>query len=136
MRKFFAILVVSMSSATGASCKDSTESAPPQVAGNWNGSLRTNQSATQGTWVMTLSQTGSQLTGSFSCSLAGGSSGPIGLNGTVDGSNHVSLSFAHFCQTSLDADVSGKSLSGTWVTGGGCACPGSAGQGTWQGTRP
>ncbi len=141
------VLTVACSSPTapdrsGTSTPTPSTPSIPSVAGNWRGTF-----VLQGlpnlvyNWLMPLTQSGSRVSGDVSCSITGASGGPYAVSGTVDTAGNLSLSYAvSGCQVTMNARVSGTSLSGAFVSSGACACFGSSRgdfrEGTWTGTRP
>jgi hypothetical protein len=108
---------------------------PVDVSGNWSGEWINKETGFMTYWIMTISQNGSSLTGSISCS-GNGSGGPYDLTGTASTSSiSISIEFSG-CQVNLDSDVSDDTIDGSGTRSGTCGCMGSGDSFYWMGTSP
>lgn len=95
---------------------------PSSITGTWVGTVVSSSLGT-GSSQLTLSQSGSTITGSFANTFPGttiSSSGQI--TGTLNGSAFTAaLAAANGCVRTWTGTWSGRTLSGTIATAGGCA---------------
>jgi hypothetical protein len=106
----------------------------PAVFGNWAGTFQVAGSGTSSPWFMNLVQRDSELRGTAMCA-----TGPYTVYATVTESGQLSLRYGVTggCQTSLTAQISGNTLSGTFMNISTCSCLGgpNGATGTWSGSR-
>ncbi len=123
----------------GATFTHTLRGGPPNLAGNWVGTMIRSDGVKYSDWTLPLSQTDSTLSGTMSHALYSTGSMSWGVRGKISATGDLSLSFSGpttNCVALLDARVSGTSFSGTWVTTGVCrGGDGSKREGTWSGTK-
>ena len=119
-RTAFAFLLTLVACGASAACKGSSSPNGPStssVSGTWTGSITSNQAAGSGPARVTLSQTGNNLSGTWS--VTGPNSPDSGsLTGSINGSG-VSLTLSPSvptnCPYTVTATVSGNSMNGTYA---------------------
>jgi hypothetical protein len=119
IRSFVALLAL-LAVATG--CGPNPNS-PTSITGTWVGTSVSSITAATFSFQLTLSQSGSSITGTFVGSTQGATTSASGaLTGTLNGSAFtVALAFANPCVRTWTGTWSGTTLSGTYASSSGCA---------------
>ena len=96
---------------------------PSSITGTWVGTSVSSISGNVFSFQLTLSQSGSSITGFFANTGPGATTSASGsLTGTLNGSAFtVALAFASPCIRTWTGTWSGRALSGTYVSSAGCA---------------